>query len=48
MDWSKLDITQEMVIIAIVVLAIFMGDKDVSNVAMGGLIGYLTKKNGGL
>lgn len=47
MDWQKFDVTQEMVIVAIVIIALWMGDKDISNVIAGGLIGYLTKKNGG-
>jgi hypothetical protein len=41
---KTLDLSQELIIIAVVVVVIYMGDKDIANVAIGGLIGYLTKK----
>ena len=43
-DWQKFDITSEMVILAILAIAVLMHDKDIANVAVGGLIGFLTKK----
>jgi hypothetical protein len=42
---KTLDLSQELIIIAVVIIVVFMGDKDIANVATGGLIGYLTKKS---
>lgn len=41
---KNMDVSQEMIIVAVVIIVCFMGDKDIANVAVGGLIGFLTKK----
>jgi hypothetical protein len=43
-NWTRFDVTPEIVILAVTAITIFMADKDISNVAIGGLIGYLAKK----
>lgn len=43
-DWKSMDISQELVIVSVVVITLYMGDKDIANVAIGGLIGFLAKK----
>jgi len=44
MNLKDIDITQELVVIAIVIISVYMGDKDIANVSVGVLGGFLAKK----
>lgn len=44
MNFKDFDFAQELVVIAIVIIAVFMADKDIANVSVGVLGGFLSKK----
>ena len=44
MDWKEVEILQALAILAVATIAVYMDDKDIANVAVGGLIGFLSGK----
>lgn len=45
--WQKMDITPELVIVGLVLIAILSGEKEIFIAVVAGLTGYLSKKVSG-